>query len=123
MSEQAENKGNFVNHPENINRAGSPIKPRSWRYILQKIGDEELKLENGDMLTKREAICRILYGKAQEDPRTAALLMDREEGMPEQRQIITGDVQNPLRIIYDDGHKTDAETNDSPQADDSGPGA
>lgn len=118
MSQQASNpegNGGFGDHPDHINKRGAPLKHTSWSAILKRLGDEIVKDDEGNPILRREIICRALYEKAQEDPRYAMTIMDREEGKPEQRQIITGDAFEPLTILH--VHKTtdntDGKTGDS----------
>ena len=102
MSEQVSNpqgNGGFKDHPEHINRKGAPIAITTWRAILKRIGDELTQNDEGNPILRRELICRAMYAKAVDDPRYASTIMDREEGRPEQKQILVGEEGAPGILI------------------------
>ena len=100
MNINPEGKGGFKDHPEHIYKSKGDIKLTSWRSILRRLGDEIIKDDKGNPILRRELVCRALYDKAQDDPRYAMDIMDREEGKPEQRQILEGG-ENPVGVIIE----------------------
>ena len=86
------------------NPNGRPKDGQSWAGMLEKIGDEMTK-DKG--MSKKEAICRILYKEASEGNSWAVKeLIDRIEGRPRQQtdmDITSGgeSITNVTREIID----------------------
>jgi hypothetical protein len=73
------------------NPKGRPKEGQSWAGMLDDIGREQVKTldKNGKKISKKEAICRVLYRKAAEGEQWAVnALMDRIDGRPKQQTDI-----------------------------------
>jgi hypothetical protein len=110
-------KGGFKDHPENINKEGAPVRGQNWQATIKRITDMTRE-EAIAYVGKKSKIARLLrelppdlpikdalvfisiihYGR---DPNARMLnaIMDREEGKP--NQPISGDKENPLKVIIE----------------------
>jgi hypothetical protein len=64
------------------NPNGRPSQGKSWKDLLNKIGEEVIQVQKKGM-SRKEAICRVLYKNAANGDQPAInALMDRMEGKP-----------------------------------------
>ena len=91
---------------ESGNPKGRPSKGKSWASMLDKIGEEVIQVQKKGM-SRKEAICRVLYNNAASGDNTAIqALMDRMEGKA--KQSIEADVRTDfVGIPVDDFVKTE----------------
>jgi len=72
----------FQKGDPNINRKGRPEKGESFAEALER--ESEL-LVNGSDITRREALAKVLYGKAAKgDLKAIEMIIDRLDGRPRQ---------------------------------------
>jgi len=94
------------------NPNGRPKDGKSWASVLDKIGDELIKAQ-GDGMSRKEAICRILFKKASKGDMAAInAIMDRIDGKPHTKQDVDvttgGEKLNTIqRVVIDGGDATD----------------
>jgi len=99
-------KQGFAAHPENINRNGRPKKGQTLTDIAKVVLDEELP----SGITRKEALIKKVAQLAYDgDSTMIKLLWNYIDGMPRQRQEVTGADGDGLVIKVIDYDANDAE--------------
>ncbi len=86
--------------PGNPNATGRPRSVRRIEGILQRIGQEEILCEGGELKTRLELLMRTVYKLAEDGTQWAVqFVAERTEGKISERQEVAEENREPVKLL------------------------